>query len=180
MLEIKINAGQAYDDQRNEFIEVKDTVIRLEHSLLSLAKWEAIHEKPYLNRTDLTAQESLDYIHCMCLDKNVDKNALMFLTREQIQQIRAYIDKPMTATTIQDRRPKTGRSETITSEIIYYWMISLGIPIEFEKWHLNRLLTLIRICDIKNSNGTKMPRDKQLSEQRMLNAQRRAKLHSKG
>lgn len=180
MLEIKINAGQAYDEQRNEFLDVKDTVIHLEHSLLSLTKWESEHEKPYLNRTDLTPQESLDYIRCMCVDKNVNPNVFLFLTRDQILEIQKYIDRPMTATTINDRRKKTGNKETITSEVIYYWMISLGIPIEFEKRHLNWLLTLIRVCDIKNSKGTKMPKAEQMSQQRLLNEQRRARMHSKG
>ena len=157
MLQITIPAmNDLWDERNQQFLSIKETTIQLEHSLLSISKWESKWNKSFINTKDKTEDELIDYIKCMTITKNVDPNIYVCLTAENIQEIVNYINAPMTATTIRD----TGKSnhEIVTSELIYYWMISLNIPVKFEKWHLNRLITLIRVCSIKNQPAKKMSR----------------------
>ena len=181
MLQITVPASELYDEVSETFIETKETVLRLEHSLLSISKWESKWCKPFLatDKSDKkTPIEMLDYIKCMTLNNNVSENVYNALTLENIKKINDYIDHPMTATTITDRRPG-GKKEIITSELIYYFMISYNIPFECEKWHLNRLLMLIKVCSIKNDTS-KMNRSDLMKYNRSLNAKRRKALRSKG
>ena len=181
MLEITIPATELWDEINEEFIATKEQTLRLEHSLVSLSKWESKWCKPFLSKTNKTDEEMLDYVRCMTLTQNVPDEVYRCLTDDNIRKIYEYIDAPMTATWFNDDKTKKGTSsEQTTSELIYYWMIALNIPFECQKWHLNRLLTLIRVCNIKNQPPKKMSKRDIMSRNAALNAARRNKLHTKG
>ena len=180
MLTIKIPDTEYYNEETSQFVSVKERTIDLEHSLVSLSKWESKWCKPFLGKDQKTNEEIRDYIRCMVIDRNVSDNILYALNKEQEKQIVDYIDAKMTATTISDVAEASKSREIITSEIIYYWMISLNIPFECQKWHLNRLLTLIRVCSIKNAPPKKMGRNSVLSRNRQLNAARKQQLNTRG
>ena len=180
MLQIIIPKIEMWDEVNEEFIYVEEQTLRLEHSLVSLSKWESKWCKPFLTKENKTIEETIDYIRCMTITQNVDPKVYNCITNEQINQVNQYIEAPMTATWFsKDKNAKTSR-EQITSELIYYWMISLGIPFECQKWHLNRLLTLIRVCNVKNNPGKKMTVDERLRHQAALNAARKKQLNTKG
>ena len=170
---------EGWDPVKEEFIESKTQVLRLEHSLVSLSKWESKWCKPFLSQEEKTLDETIDYIKCMTITQNVDSNVYNFLDNNNIKAINDYIGAPMTATTFNEEQ-KGGKKEIITSELIYYWMISLNIPMECQKWHLNRLLTLIRVCNIKNAPAKKQSRRDTINQYASLNAARRKKLNTKG
>lgn len=179
MLQITIPAmNDLWDEWNQQFLSIKETTIQLEHSLLSISIWESKWNKSFINTKDKTEEELIDYIKCMTITKNVDPNVYVCLTAENIQEIVNYINAPMTATIIRD----TGKSsrEIVTSELIYYWMISLNIPVKFEKWHLNRLITLIKVCSIKNQPPKKMSRGEIMQRNAALNAERKKRLNTKG
>lgn len=179
MLTITIPAMELFNDITQEFIETKAQTIQLEHSLVSISKWESKWNKPFLANNDKSIAETLDYIRCMTITQNVNPDVYRRLSRSNIEDINNYIDAPMTATTFSDN--KSGRSrEIVTSELIYYWMISLNIPMECQRWHLNRLLTLIRVCNVKNTPPKKMSRREITNRNAALNAARRKQLNSKG
>nr|DAW67399.1 MAG TPA: hypothetical protein [Caudoviricetes sp.] len=179
MLTITIPAMELFNDITQEFIETKAQTIQLEHSLVSISKWESKWNKPFLANNDKSIAETLDYIRCMTITQNVNPDVYRRLSRSNIEDINNYIDAPMTATTFSDN--KSGRSrEIVTSELIYYWMISLNIPMECQRWHLNRLLTLIRVCNVKNTPPKKMSRREIMNRNAALNAARRKQLNSKG
>lgn len=181
MLNIIIPAQELFNEKTNEFYKSKEYSLTLEHSLVSISKWESKWHKPFLSKEQKTAEEVKDYIRCMTLTQNVEPSAYNLLTVENINEIEKYIDDPMTATWFNDysnNKPKS--REVITAEIIYYWMISFNIPVEFQKWHLNRLLTLIRVCNIKNSTDKKMSKADTLKQNRTLNLARRKALGTRG
>lgn len=180
MLNITIPKQELYDEENNEFINLPEKTICLEHSLVSVSKWESKWKKPFLSKEPKTVEETIDYIKCMTITQNVDDKVYNYLSKKNIEDINKYIDDSMTATTFYDVRKNTGRQENITSELIYFWMISLNIPMECQKWHLNRLLTLIKICNIKNDSGKKMSRSEINSRNAALNAARRKKLNTRG
>lgn len=186
MLQISVPDMEFYDERTNTFGKIKGGTLNLEHSLLSISKWEAKWHKPYMESPNLpaekrkTQEEQLDYVRCMCLDKNVDPLLFNFLPAESVMKIKAYIDDPMTATWFTERDNPRGSKEIVTSELIYYWMIALEIPFECQKWHLNRLLTLIRVCNRKQQPEKKMSRRDIMSRNRALNAARRNRMGSKG
>lgn len=183
MLKVTIPESEWYyesaDGSDDHFVTVKETTLQMEHSLVSLSKWESKWHKPFLSDQEKTNEELLDYIKCMTLTQNVDDQVFKAIPMKQLNEINDYISNPMTATVINDPNKKKSR-EIITSEIIYYWMISLNIPMECQKWHLNRLLMLIQVCSIKNSPSKKMSRNAIYSQNRSLNKARRAAHHSKG
>ena len=179
MLTIVIPGSELYDDAKGEFVYVKEATLQLEHSLVSLSKWEGKWNKPFLSSTNKTDEEILDYVRCMTVTQNVNKNVYYRLSRENIQRINEYINLPMTATTFSDIQGPRNK-EVVTAEIIYYWMISLNVPMECQKWHLNRLLTLIKVCSIKNQPPRKMSRREILSQNRALNASRKKALGTRG
>ena len=171
---------EGWDEKTETFVEPVYRTIQLEHSLVSLSKWESKWCKPFLTKQNKTYEETVDYIKCMTLTQNVDPEVYKHLTDDNIDKVNAYIDAPMTATWFtEDKKSKSSR-EQVTSEIIYYWMISLGIPFECQKWHLNRLLTLIKVCNIKNQPSKKMSMKDVISRNAALNAARRKQLNSKG
>ena len=181
MLQITVPATEQWDESKQEFINTKEQTLLLEHSLVSLSKWESKWCKSFLSsKEDKTNEETIDYIRCMTLNKNVDPNVYYCLTKENIKQIYDYINAPMTATVLpKDHRNKTNR-EVITSELIYYWMIALTIPSEYERWHLNRLITLINVCSIKNAPPKKRSRRELMSRNAALNAARRKQFNTRG
>lgn len=179
MLQITIPATEQWDEINQEFLSSKETTLRLEHSLVSLSKWESKWCKPFLDKKDKTYEETIDYVKCMTLTPNVDPTIYYTLTEENIKQINEYISAPMTATYINDNK-RGGSREIVTSELIYYWMITLNIPFECEKWHLNRLLTLVKVCNIKNQPPKKMSKKSIMSRNAALNAARRKQLNTKG
>ena len=185
MLQITIPAvlSEQFDEEKNEFIYVpitKEQTLQLEHSLVSLSKWESKWNKPFLSRKAKTEEEILDYVRCMTLTQNVKPEVYLCLSQENIIQINSYIDAPMTATTFSNERSMKGGREIVTSELIYYWMIALNIPFECQKWHLNRLLTLIKVCNIKNTPPKKMSKRELMSRNARLNAARRQQMNTTG
>lgn len=177
MLTLTIPETEMYDEVRNEFTFVKEQKLVLEHSLLSLSKWESKWHVPFLSNKEKTREETIDYVRCMTVN-TVDPNVYNCITPTMIARINAYIDDPMTATTIREQKRRS--SEVITSEIIYYWMVALTIPFECQKWHLNRLLTLINVCNIKNKPQKKMSSREIMSRNASLNAARRKALNTRG
>ena len=180
MLQITIPAVEQWDERAQEFVYSKEQTLQLEHSLVSLSKWESKWHKPFLSKTEKTTEETIDYIRCMTLTQNVKPEVYLNLSAENILQVNAYIEDPMTATTFSEDKDGKKNREIVTAELIYYWMISFNIPVKFEKWHLNRLLTLIRVCNIKNSPPKKQNKRGMMAKRAALNAERRAQLHSKG
>lgn len=181
MLRIVIPASQELWDEKNEcFLSGKEQVLQLEHSLLSVSKWESKWNKAFLGKKEKTTEETIDYIRCMTLTQNVDPSVYDRLTPENIKTIVDYIEAPMTATYFHNDKVMGRNLETVTSELIYYWMISLNIPFECQKWHLNRLFALIRVCSMKNSPPKKMSKGEIMRRNRALNEARKQQLRTRG
>lgn len=180
MLTITIPQVELYDEQTNRFIIRKAQTIQMEHSLVSIAKWEAKWQKPFLTKEEKTTEEMIDYLHCMTITQNVDPNVFRTIPDSVFAKIKEYMESPMTATTIRNDPNQRPNREIITSEIIYYWMISLNIPMEYQKWHIKRLLMLIQVCNIKNAPPKKMSQKELLKRNRELNAARLKKFGSRG
>lgn len=188
MLTITVKAREAWDAESETFEKLdRDWTLKLEHSLISISDWEAIHKKPYLDDSyQKTAEEILDYIKCMTIASNVDPEVYRFLTKEDIRKISEYINDPMTATWFSknskagNRRSKMPRREILTSELIYYYMTYYGINWEARKWHLNRLLTLINVHSEKDSDNGKMSKKDIINRNSELNKMRRMAMGSKG
>lgn len=154
MLRIHVPGGEFWDPEHETFLYAKDTELCLEHSLVSISKWESKWHKAFLGKAKQTEEEGLDYIACMTTTKNVDPAVYSRLTSENIKAINDYIREPMTCVRFNDpaaNEAPQSKKDTVTSELIYYWMFTLNIPIECEKWHLNRLLALIRVCELKTA-----------------------------
>lgn len=179
MLRITIPSIELYDEEKNEFITSKEQTLQLEHSLVSLSKWESKWCKPFLTKDLKTKDETIDYIKCMTITQNISDDVYRFVSQEIIDQVNDYIKAPMTAVKI-NRENRPANRETITAEIIYHWMFSFNIPLECQKWHLNRLLTLIEVCNIKSQPAKKINRRDAMSRNRSLNASRRKALNTKG
>lgn len=181
MLRITVPATEEWDETLDQFIRTKEQTLQLEHSLVSLSKWESKWCKPFFSKDEKTSEEVIDYIKCMTITQNVKPEVYSCLTEDNVNQINSYIEAPMTATTFSDRyKSKMINGEQITAELIYYWMIALNIPVDFEKWHINRLLTLIQVCNIKNQPPKKMSKNEIRSRNAALNAARRKQLNTRG
>ena len=180
MLQITVPASEWFNEKTNEFINYKEQTLQLEHSLVSLSKWESKWCKPFFSKKEKSLEETLDYIRCMTLTKNVDESVYSRLTRSNIEEINKYIEAPMTATYISQGRNGGVNNEIVTSELIYYWMISLQIPFECQKWHLNRLLKLVQVCNVKNAPPKKMSKRERASSYASLNAARRKQMNTRG
>ena len=182
MIRILLPEKELYDEVNNKFIYLPSRELILEHSLVSISKWESKWHKSFLNTDDKSFDEVMDYIKCMSVEELEDENDLYRLSEENVSDINACIQDSMTATTFSDfsDNKNTKSREIITSEIIYYWMIANNIPFECQYWHLNKLLTLIKVCSIKNSPEKKMSTSEILSRNKALNAARRKKMNSKG
>lgn len=180
MLKVCVPERELFDSEKNLFYTVKAQTLMLEHSLVSLSKWEAKWETSFLNATEMTREQTLDYVRCMTVTPNVDPIVYQCLTSENLRQIYDYIAKPMTATTFSGKDKKPGKRIIMTSELIYYAMIAYQIPFECQKWHLNRLFTLLHVCEIKNQPPKKMSKKDMAAQNRSLNAARRSRLNSRG
>lgn len=180
MLQITIHEKEAWDEKSNQFISIPETTICLEHSLISISKWESKWHIPFLRKDRKTIEQIIDYIRCMTVTPNVKPEIYDFLSQENINDVLAYIEDPMTASTVKDLGGPRRSSELVTSELIYYWMVALQIPFECQKWHINRLMMLIRICNVKNQPGKKMSKRNAMQQNAALNTARRQHMHSKG
>lgn len=181
MLELTVKGREMYDSKTFTFYALKDQTLQLEHSLLSISKWESITHKPFLGKELSGSKDIILYVQCMTLNKGVDPQIYTALTRDDINKIRAYIDDPATATWFgKEENKKRGSRKPITAEIIYYWMIEAGVPMQCEKWHLNRLLTLLHVIEIKRRPKGKKGGKQSASRMAALNAQRRAASGSRG
>lgn len=180
MLTITIPATEEFNEITGEFITTREQALQLEHSLISISKWESKWCKAFLGKQEKTSEEIIDYVKCMTLNKSVSDDVYGCLTQANINAINDYIGAPMTATYFSTNETGKKNNEIITSELIYYWMIALQIPFECQKWHINRLLTLIRVCNIKNSPPKKMSKRDIMSRNAKLNAARRKQMNTKG
>ena len=180
MLNIDVKGVEFFDESTQRFIYTKDAHLSLEHSLISLSKWESKWHKPFLSTENKTEEEVLDYIRCMTITQNVDPKVYLALSNENLFKIKAYMDDTMTATWFNDKNNPKHRQKTVTAELIYCWMISLGIPFKCETWHLNRLLTLIRVCNIENSPKEKMKVGDIYKQNAALNQARKEMLKTSG
>lgn len=179
MLKLIVLGTETFNDDTSEFGSEGDVVLELEHSLVSLSKWESEFEKPFLTDDKKSAVEILAYVKAMTLDPNIPESIFEKLSGENFREINSYIDAKMTATWFSQNRTTPSR-EVVTSELIYYWMTVYSIPFTCETWHLNRLFTLIRICNVKQDKPKNMSRSEQAAEQRRLNEERRARFNSTG
>lgn len=181
--EIIISDQSIWDESVEKFVNIKGTTLYLEHSLISLSRWESKWHIPFLGQEEKTKEQIEDYIRCMTLTQHVDQNLYHYISPTIMKEIFDYIEDPMTATwfsNLNETKAPVGGRRVITSELIYCWMVTLGIPVQFEKWHLNRLLTLIRVINAENAPAKKMSKKDVLARNQKLNAARRAKHKSKG
>ena len=180
MLQITIPSVELWDEENNEFKRTKEYVLQLEHSLVSISKWESKWNKVFLSKDEKTYEETIDYIKCMTITQNIPDEAYRYITKSNVEQIDKYISAPMTATWFAKEKPSGVSREKTTSELVYYWMIALNIPFECQKWHLNRLLTLIRVCNIKNTPPKTMSKRSLAQRNAALNAARRKQFNTTG
>lgn len=180
MLELIVPTAEVYDERVSEFVKTEVRVLQLEHSLVSLSKWESKWEKPFMSKEVKTAEETLGYIQAMSLDPKTPPEVFQNITSEQFKQINEYIEAKMSATWFNEKANANQSREIITSEVIYYWMISMNIPLECENWHLARLFTLIKVINQKNAPEKKMSKSELIARNRSLNAERKAKLKTTG
>lgn len=180
MLQLEVPERESYDELTSSFITIKKESLQLEHSLISLSKWESKWCKSFLNKEQKTIEETIDYIRCMTITQNIKFEVYLNLPNEIFDQVEEYINLPMTATWFSNKQSTQKSREVITAELIYYWMIAQNIPMECQKWHLNRLLTLIDVCNIKNQSPKKQGRKDMLSSRAALNKARRSQHNTKG
>lgn len=181
VLVLEIPAMEAWNEETEEFVKLKATKLQLKHSLISISKWEAKWKEPFFD-AEKNYEQIISYIQCMTLNSDIDEDSIVYkqLNRQHIDEIKAYLEDPMTATKIKEDK-RGGRSpQIITSELIYCWMVQFNIPHEFEKWHISRLITLIRVCSEENKPKKKMSRNEIMAQNKALNAARKARLHTKG
>lgn len=179
-IKITIPDQEYYDESKGEFINIKETSIVMEHSLVSISKWESKWHIPYLNNKEKTPEQALDYLRCMTITQNVDPEIYKYIPESEAIRLKAYIEDPMTATTITKQEGRGASRKILTSEVLYFYMLSYNIPADFDKWHLNRLLTLIDVFNEENKPKKKMSKSQTISRYASLNAARRAKLGSLG
>lgn len=184
MLLITLEGDEVFNEETQEFSSVGDIDLHLEHSLVSLSKWESKHEVPFLGPQEKTSEQILDYIICMIQDPLIPEDLFNRMKQNQVNQIQEYINSPQSATTFTKDPYERPSREVITSELIYYWLAAFQISFEVETWHLNRLFALVRIAHIKSNEsqkgGQKIPKHDIARRNRELNAQRRAQYDTSG
>lgn len=183
MLKLELEAQEFYDEAADRFYEYEPVLLELEHSLVSLSKWESFYEKPFLNNLEMTDKETRFYIECMCLTPDVDTDTFRYLSSDNLNAVNQYIKKKHTATWFSDSATETkntSNKSAITSEIIYYWMTTLNIPFETQYWNLNRLLTLIKVINLKNQPAEKLSKEEAAARAKEINARYRMNAANKG
>lgn len=180
MLRITVPGVESFDDAKQEFVSAESVTLELEHSLASLSVWESKWEVAFLGPTPKSTEQTLDYVRCMTLTVDVSPEVYSRLSNENIEAINEYINAKKSATTFHDVGPKRQNSEFITSELIYYWLVALNIPFETQYWHLNRLLTLVKVVNLKSQPAKKMGRAEAAAQRRMLNEQRQRQFGTTG
>jgi hypothetical protein len=176
---IHIQTGEMFNEETNEFIPIDGGTITLEHSLIAIRDWEAKYHTNFIGNKNLTSEQLADYIRCMCIENPEDANKIEYITAEQMNEIAEYMEDKMTAQ--QFRSKGKPNRDTITAEKIYGWMIMNQMPIaEFEHWHINRLLVLLRVCANNNAPPKQMSQKEIMAENAKINAMNRAKFKSKG
>ena len=180
MLTLNVKGGESFNEQTQEFDDRPDCVLELEHSLVSLSKWEARFHKPFLDKNSKSNVEILSYVESMILNPIYPEGIVSWLSNDDIRKIKEYIESPASATTFGQMPERSGRGEVITSELIYYWLVAFSVPFEVERWHLNRLFALVRICNLKNQKPTKTSKADMARRNRELNAQRKAQYNTSG
>lgn len=179
-IKIRIPQQELFNEETNEFFTVKETNLTLEHSLVSISKWESKWHVPYLSNNEKTPEQVIDYLRCMTITQNVNPEIYNYIPMDEVIRIKEYIEDPMTATTITKQEGKGRSRKVLTSELIYFYMFSYNIPVDMEKWHLNRLLMLIDVFNEENKPKKKMSKQQVMSRNASLNAARRAQLNSLG
>lgn len=180
MLSIVVPGREAWDEKRETFIVTKEQKLQLEHSLVSIQKWEAKWKIPFLTKEPKTYEQTIDYVRCMTITQNVKPEVYMNLTNENLKAINDYIGEDMTATWFAKSTNQKQSRQQITAELIYYWMVALKIPEEYRKWHLNQLITLIRVAEAEQTPTKKRSRRQMLSERKALNEARKARMNTRG
>ena len=180
MLTIIVGQKEYFDEEKSEFIKLDGTLLQLEHSLATLSKWEQKWEVPFLGEESKTLEQTLDYIRMMFSPGEISDETFALIDDDTVTQVTEYINRKMTATWFAEEPNKPRNRDVITAEVIYYWMVSLEIPFECQHWHLNSLLTLIRVCNQKNAPAKKQSREEIIARNRALNEARRAKYNTSG
>lgn len=178
---ITIPEQELFDNKTNTFYTIKKTTLKIEHSLVAIAKWESKWHVAFLDdKVEKTDEMIIDYVKCMTITQNVDPLVYYHIPQDVLKEINDYIGDPMTATTFNNINKGPGTGEFVTNELVYYWMIASNIPLECEKWHFNRLMTLIRVCSEKNQPSKKMNRRDMYNQNRALNEARKRAMHTRG
>lgn len=180
MLQIVLPGREFFDETTYTFVQTKTEVLKLEHSLVSLSKWESKWHKPFLGREPKTKEETIDYIKCMTITQNVDPDIYNYIPDSIAEKIEKYINESQTATTFTTPEGQAPSRRIITSELLYCWMFSLGVSIECEKWHLSRLMTLLKVCDEENKPKKKQNTRELKSRNAALNAARKQQYKTRG
>ena len=180
MLTLIVGRQEHFDEEKSEFLFLGGVELSFEHSLVSLSKWESKFQKPFLTPGNKTNEDTLAYIRFMLLTEDVPDEVLMRMTQKDLDAINDYIESSQSATTFGVLPEKKSTGDVITSELIYFWMVNYNIPFEVENWHLNRLFSLIRICNVKNSKPKKLSPHEIAQRNRDLNAKRKAELQTSG
>jgi len=180
VLTIQVPLAEGFDNSTQKFVETEFFKLELEHSLFSLSKWEMKYEKPFLTSDDKSAEETAYYIRCMIQTPDVPDEVIKKITKQNLEDINQYIAAKMTATWFTEPKNAPQNREIITNELMYYWMVALQIPWEAQYWHLNRFLTLIKVCNHKNQPPKKMSRRELAQRHREINEQRRREYGSNG
>lgn len=181
MLRLLVPEKEFFDERTEEFFYSKEQILTLEHSLVSLSKWESRWEKPFFKKDELSIEETIDYIRCMTITQNVDPLVYYAIDDDILTKVSEYIERPMTATTFSDIKKSGKRNgQIVTAELIYYWMIIYNVPFECQKWHLNKLMTLLQVCSVESGPKKKMSRREITEQYAALNEARCRKLNTKG
>lgn len=181
MLKVIVKGQELFDEETQEFSTKEPVELELEHSLLSLSKWESLHEKPFLSAKGLTREETFDYIMCMILTPGITKDMIEHATVQIVSEVNAYINSAQSATKFGELPEKRVKGEVITAELIYYWLSAFRINFDpVETWHLNRLFSLIRIANNKNTPPKKMSKAERARKMHELNEQRKKELGTRG
>ena len=180
-IRIRIPELHLFNEATNEFFDIRETYLTMEHSLVSISKWESKWHIPYLAPGEKTPEQALDYLRCMTITQNIQPGIYNYIPDTEMRRIKNYIEDSMSAYKFKEEEGKGRTKKAITSDYLYFCMVTYRIPVEFERWHLNRLITLIQICSEENNpKKNKKSKRRITSDYAALNAARRAKLGTTG